>query len=141
MGPAKFSPQAADEFRQTIFELFGQTSERHPILYCYRKTDNNKPVYVGTGRAIRVFLTQNPEVVRQLDIAEVTVDGFVARCTDGAGKVGFKYFDLDTDTTIALYTMQGWQTMACIKPLGQFESEAVLHVRASQFPRQARVLM
>merc|ERR1712110_1302282 len=38
-----------------------------------------------------------------------------------------KDFTWNSDVRFALYTKQGWETMACIKPMDQFDLEAELH--------------
>merc|ERR1719183_2933342 len=122
--PQVFIPQAADEFKKTVVELFGQKADAQDILYCHKKSWNPKKVYAGTAGELQQLLRENDQVVRELDIIELTEDGFVCRTIDGKKVEGKKDFRFgDRDTKYALYTKIGWNEMACITPWSQFEKD------------------
>lgn len=62
----------------------------------------------------------NPEVVDQLGIAKLYAGGFTAVYRCGDGSTGSKNFDFQPNVEQVLYTKQGWETMASIKPLALF---------------------
>jgi len=119
--PSQFIPQAVEEFKETVVQLFGAGAKSHDILYCHKKTINSKLVYIGTVVALRSFLKANPSVVQELDITELTETGFVCQAVNQRNeKRPLKFSFASSDTMCALYTMQGWEVMACITPLDQF---------------------
>jgi len=128
--PVKFKPQAVDEFKQATVNLFGHEATRHEILYCHKVTENTKPVYFGTSELLLKLLHEEADIRKSLDITEMTSDGgFVARSVDGKGKEGSKSFKFSPGKQYALYTKQGWETMACITPLDQFNDGRTYYAR------------
>merc|ERR1712232_356670 len=114
-----------------VLQMFGTAAESEPILYCHKKTENTKPAYVGTNEAIMKFLEESPDAKEAMNIAEIGQDNvgqnphaFIAGVVDGKGNVSKKAFTMAPMIKYVLYTKQGWETMACVKPLEQFKDEA-----------------
>merc|ERR1712129_638852 len=73
------------------------------------------------------------DIREQLRILEVLEpDGFMSKFTTKKDE-GEKPFHMDLSVSYCLYTKQGWETMACVKPLHQFNWEATRHP-AQQIP-------
>ena len=130
--PQKYIPQAVEEFGKVCTELFGAPAAEPPqILYCHRAAANDLPVYVGTRATLIGFLRRNPSAVEQLNLAEVTDDGFVTNVVDGKGNKSTKDFAMAEGEEYALYTKLGWQTMACVTPIHQFMPDRELLPKAA----------
>lgn len=130
----KFDVTAAEEFKRCMADMFGAPAvEELGIKYCHSQTDNDKPAYVGSAEALIKLLTDNPEIQQDLSIVTMgaTIDGpdrygFTSRYVDGRGRSGLKGVSMDPACRYVLYTKKGWETMACVKLLEQFEREAEL---------------
>lgn len=135
--PAVFVPQAVDEFKQAMVLMFGSTAEDHEILYCQRATENNKKLYVGYSELLLEFLKMHPEDMEALGITELTEGGFITRIVDGRGKVTSKPFTFSPGEKYALHTKQGWETMACITLVAQFNNNRSYHEQISEWQQSA----
>ena len=115
--------QAMDEF-QTASKKILKIDDDTPcpeFLYCHRRTINDKPAYVGSTDELLQFLRTNPDIVKDMNILELTDDGFIAQRVDGNGETNTKQFTMPIgDHQYVLYTKLGWSTMACVTPLDQF---------------------
>merc|ERR1712039_207006 len=119
-------PQAIEEFKQTVFKLFGE-HEDPQIYLCHKQTQNTKPVYMGTGAALMDMLRTSEDIRKQLDIVAISEpDGFTCKWVNGKKEEGEKVFHMTLNEQFALYTKQGWETMACAKLRHQFDSESTL---------------
>eukprot|EP00929_Paragymnodinium_shiwhaense_P010037 TRINITY_DN114502_c0_g1_i1.p1 TRINITY_DN114502_c0_g1~~TRINITY_DN114502_c0_g1_i1.p1 ORF type:complete len:338 (-),score=46.65 TRINITY_DN114502_c0_g1_i1:37-1050(-) len=132
--PKHFSEQAAEELRRVITHYFGEESKAQPILYCHKRTQNDRNTYVASPNNLMKMLAANPDIVRDLMIVKLGTDNetpnpwaFVTKVVDGKGKESMKPFKMDPSITYVLYVKKGWETMACVKPLDQFNKECDLH--------------
>merc|ERR1712048_861331 len=76
------------------------------------------------------MLRTNDAIREELDIiAILEPDGFKSRWVNGKQEEGEKEFHMALDEEYALYTKQGWETMACVKLWHQFESEVTIGQR------------
>jgi len=125
---AIFKPQKVYEFKRTLCKIFGDdATSRVPIVYARLSKPNRRPVYTGTAEALEKFLRDRPDVVDQLNIAKLFPGGFVAVVTKKGNKFdGYKHFDFSAGQEYVLYTRLGYQEMACIKLLSEFETECTL---------------
>jgi hypothetical protein len=115
--------QAMDEFRPACKKVL-KIDDDTPCpecLYCHRKTKNDKPAYVGSTVELLQFLQTNPDIMKAMNILELTENGFIAGVVDGKGKTNTKQFTMPMgEHQYVLYTKLGWSTMACVTPLDQF---------------------
>jgi len=129
----KFGVQAAEEFKMALAGLFGDDIVKElGIKYCHKVTHNDKPALVGSSEKLIEFIKSDATVRQELDLLEVGKDAhgdqplsFVCRGVDGKGNVFPKSFTMSPNTMYVVYVKQGWETMACAKPLHQFEKECV----------------
>lgn len=122
-----FSEEAADIFRQTMVDLFGDIDTASPkILYCHRASRNESPVYVAPRDELLAFLQANPTIKDELVIKELRPDGFLCETTDGKGVKGEKDFTMAPEDEYALYMKKGWMEMACVTPMEQFTRDREL---------------
>merc|ERR1712190_308171 len=130
-----FVPQAIEEFKQTVFKMFGE-HEDPPLYLCHKQTQNTKPVYMGTGAALMDMLRTSEEIRKELDILAINEpDGFKCKWVNGKKEEGEKDFRMTLTEEFAIYTKQGWETMACSKLRQQFDAESTLGERV-EFPTQ-----
>jgi len=123
---SKFSPNAVIEFEQMCVNLFGEAA-RGRTKFCHKQTTNNNPVFVGTRHQLLSLLMANPHVCKDMNILSIFDGGFEAGTVDGKGNIGSKSFNMAYDGEYALYTKQGWDTMACVTPIEQFMDNRVLY--------------
>jgi len=127
----KFGLQPAEEFKMALAGLFGDVVVKElGIKYCHKVTQNTKPALVGSSEKLMEFIKSNATIRQELDLLEVGKDAnadeplsFVGRGVDGKGKEFSKAFTMSPNTMYVVYVKQGWETMACVKPLHQFEKE------------------
>jgi hypothetical protein len=120
---ALYVPQAVDEFQRACLELFGGTPDECPVLFCHREARNEHRAYVGTSATLLGFLIRQPHVMAEMEIAEITTDGFVASTVDKNGNRGSKPFHMAAEIEYVLYKKVGWHSMACVTPLEQFVTD------------------
>lgn len=122
-----FSPQAVDEFKETLKRLFGEGAlKQESVMFCHRASTNTEPVFVGQRDTLLNHLRANPEVQKHFNIIDVLDDGFVSGTIDGKGVTGQKEFHMDP-SEYAVYIKAGWHTMACATPIDQFLDGRELH--------------
>ena len=122
-----YSPQAVEEFERVVKALFGEdATDKQPVVYCHRASENDGPVYVGSGDDLLNFLRNDPHAVTQLNIQCVLADGFVSTVVNRNGD-GTKAFKMAQGVEYVVYVKRGWDTMACATPLDQFVRGRVLH--------------
>merc|ERR1712039_64981 len=81
----------------------------------------------GRGSALIDMLRTNEDIRKELDIVDILEpDGFKCRWVNGKQEEGEKDFHMALDQEYALYTKQGWETMACVKLWHQFENEVTI---------------
>merc|ERR1712137_1388789 len=101
--------------------------EDPPLYFCHKQTQNSKSVYVGRGAALMDMLRTNDAIRKELDIVNIIEpDGFKCRWVNGKEEEGEKDFHMPLDKEYALYTKQGWEVMACVKPWDQFVNEVTI---------------
>jgi len=127
--PLKFQPQAVEEFQKAMIKLFGQSARGH-VKYAFTSQKNESSVYIGTGEQVINLLKSCSQLRKELDIAEVFdghgETGFAARITNKKeGYTGNKKFQVAKDQMTTLYSKKGFDSMACSKPLPQFEYECM----------------
>mmetsp|Transcript_81147 Transcript_81147/g.160868 ORF Transcript_81147/g.160868 Transcript_81147/m.160868 type:complete len:822 (+) Transcript_81147:61-2526(+) len=126
--PARFHPQAAVEFKESMSKLFGETVSDDQIMFCHKCTVSDSPVLVGKSEDIMRGLREYPQLMHELAIARIETDlCFVAAGTTGNGESFEKEFHLAPGVESVVYRKDGWETMGCSKPYEQFEREAELH--------------
>jgi len=123
---AHFEQEALDDFKQVALTLFEQpTDPNPPIWLCVKDTDNMKPMYEGTGSQLMALLRLRKDVREELDIVKILEpDGFECKYKTPK-ETGTKDFHMDLAMDYCLYTKQGWEEMACVKPKIQFDWESV----------------
>jgi len=124
--PVHFEPAALDDFKRVLLNLFEQpTDPDPPIWLCVKNTDNMKPMYEGTGSQLMALLRFRKDVREELEIVQILEpDGFLCRYKTPK-ETGSKDFHMDLAVSYCLYTKQGWEEMACVKPSVQFDWESV----------------
>lgn len=122
-----FKLQAIEEFRRAIRAMgFGNLPailDEIPIQLATSTRTNTLPVYVGDADELERYLRLHPGVVDGLRIKRLYPGGFLA--VVGEKQKGGKAFNF-TRGSVALYTKQGGDKMACIKPLSLFNVECKL---------------
>jgi hypothetical protein len=73
--------------------------------------------------ALSSFLRKHPAVCDELGIVKLLPNGFVCVYTAGDGASGFKNFELQPGVEQVVYTKQGWEKMASVKPTSLFDME------------------
>lgn len=128
-----FSPQAVDEFKETLTRLFGEAAlKQESVMFCHRASTNTLPVFVGPRKLLLDHLRANPEIQTRFNILKLleetkdTKPGFVSGTVDGQGVTGEKEFHMESGV-YALYIKKGWHTMACTTPIDQFMDGRELH--------------
>merc|ERR1712194_218862 len=120
----KFKPKAVSEFKEVMIKLFGATAQNQAVIYAHKETKNELPVYIGSSKKLADLLSASEQLRKELNIAKLLDDGFVSNWVDGKQKTGEKEFHWPKEEVdYALYTKQGWETMACITPLEQFKRD------------------
>eukprot|EP00929_Paragymnodinium_shiwhaense_P106956 TRINITY_DN7287_c0_g1_i1.p1 TRINITY_DN7287_c0_g1~~TRINITY_DN7287_c0_g1_i1.p1 ORF type:complete len:2305 (-),score=471.63 TRINITY_DN7287_c0_g1_i1:133-7047(-) len=130
-----FEPQAVEEFKRAIQSQFGEDAvEKQRILYCKKATSNRMLTYIGKSENLISYLASNDDLQQALLVKDVSVENcsFVSLYTNKKdAEAGLplkeKSFAMHPGTEYALYIKKGWETMACIKLLDQFNSECDLH--------------
>jgi len=126
--PAKFHPQAAADFKESMSKLFGEAVNGDQIIFCHKRTVSKSPVLVGKSEDLMRGLREHPQLMHDLAIARVETDlCFVAAGTTGNGESFEKEFHLAPGVETVVYRKSGWETMGCSKPYEQFEREAEVH--------------
>ena len=87
---------------------------------------NDRRAYVGSKPELERFLRAEPSVCDDLNIARLFPGGFTAMWVDGKGKMGLKDFYIQPGVKQIVYTKQGWETMASVKPMELFDRDCVL---------------
>lgn len=137
--PKDFNPKAVEEFQTAIKAMFGESfdDEEGIFKFCHKQTKNDNPVYVGKAEDIMKKLVGegNEELRKKFEIDSTGLDpdadksdplGFTATYTDGKGNTGVKCLSMAPDTMYTLYIKKGWETMAMVKTLEQFQQDCVL---------------
>jgi len=134
--PEHFEPEALEDFKHIALKLFRQPENENPPLWLgNRKSENDLPMYEGTGDQIMALLRLRQNVREQLRVLKILEpDGFLCKFTRGNGEEGEKPFHMDLGRSYALYTKQGWEKMACVKPVVQFDWEAERHLPEGEIP-------
>jgi len=125
--PTKFHPQAVEDMRKMVVELFGNTANERKIRFCTKATGNHNPVYVGTGGQLLELLRNEKSLLQHFDIVTLTHSGFVCRYVRDNGDIGTQNFDMTPCDRYVLYTRVGSSKMACVKMWAQFALECDLH--------------
>eukprot|EP00929_Paragymnodinium_shiwhaense_P014578 TRINITY_DN12249_c0_g1_i1.p1 TRINITY_DN12249_c0_g1~~TRINITY_DN12249_c0_g1_i1.p1 ORF type:complete len:2149 (+),score=272.56 TRINITY_DN12249_c0_g1_i1:123-6569(+) len=129
-GGDNFQVQAAQEFEQVVKSLFGADAlGKVPVLYCHRKTENMNLTYAGTSEALTELLRSTPNLQEVMRVRSVGLPdnplGFLSVIETPKDKTGknTKPFAMQPHEQYVLYMKQGWESMACVKPLHQFLRE------------------
>jgi hypothetical protein len=136
-----FHPQATHEFGETMKTLFGADAlERAPLIFAESRRVNKRRAFVGTPHELMRYLRAHPEVCDELKIAKLYPGGFVAIYTCPGSVSGYKNFDFQPGVPQVIYTKEGWETMASIKPLELFNKDCTFlpdtsEMRASEGSR------
>jgi len=118
---------ALEDFKKVVTTLFELPLDDPdlPLWLGVKITDNDMPVYEGTGSELMALLRLRKDIRDSLDILQILEpDGFVSRYRTPKGKTGEKDFHMDLAVPYCLYIKKGWETMACVKPVVQFNWEA-----------------
>jgi len=121
-----FSARAVSEFRRAMRAVFGPDADEVPLVFARKTTPNSQPVLVGGQEQLLAFLKQRPTVVAGLGIHEVLDDGFIAKVEVGGATSGTKQFTLPHQGKSVIYMKEGYEKMACSKPLFLFNAECKL---------------
>jgi len=127
--PEHFKVEALEDFKSVMLTLFPRSGDKDlPLWLGVRQSENKLPMYEGTGSQLMAFLRLRHDVREDLRITKILEpDGFLSKFTAGNDEnktEGEKPFHMDLALPYCLYTKQGWETMACVKPLDQFDWEA-----------------
>jgi len=125
----KFLQQAVLEFQEAMVKLFGDAASSCPVWFCRKTLKSASPAVVGFSENVLAHVSKHPELMRELSIARIDLEGlgFVADGTNGKSEKFEKHFRLTPGEECVLYRKTGWDTMGCIKPLHQFLRDAELH--------------
>jgi len=125
----KFLPQAVSEFQEAMARLFGPAADGCPLWFCHKQLVSASPAVVGFSEDVLAYVSERPELMRELSIASIDIEGlgFVADGTNGNGEKFEKHFRVTPGEECVLYRKTGWSTMGCSKPLRQFICDAKLH--------------
>jgi len=125
---AKFQPQAVEEFKEFLQELFDNQTRGYQILYCHKRRVNTSPILVGVSEKLICYLRENPETMRVLCVARVLGHvSFVADGKSGTGESFERECYMSPGVEYVLYKDQAGDAGACAKPLDEFAREANLH--------------
>jgi len=121
---AKFSGSAVADWKQCMNDLFGSgATEKVPVKYCKKTTQNQHPCYLGMTEELLAYLKDNTEAMNAVGIKEMTSNGFLATGEDGKGNKIEKPFTMDPKTKYVIYKKVGWESMGCCKIYSQFIKE------------------
>jgi len=121
-----FDDDALKEFTKVMRDLFNvkENATDLPIHFAHKTTNNTRRSYVGVGENIMALLRLSQGIREDLKITElIEPDGFACEWKDGKDHTGIKNFHMDISKEYCLYTKVGWETMACVKPKFQFDTE------------------
>jgi len=135
--PEHFEEEALEDFKRVVLTLFKRSGDADlPLWLGRRQSENTLPMYQGTGSELMALLRLRPDIREGLDIIKILEpDGFISKFTKKVKEVengvekevekeAEKHFHMDLARTYCLYTKQGGESMACVKPLAQFDWEA-----------------
>jgi len=116
--PTHFEVEALEDFKRVALKLFQRSGDEDPPLWLgVRQSENKLPMYEGSGSQLMALLRLRHDIREELSIIKILEpDGFLSKFTDGKNKEGEKPFHMDLNRPYCLYTKQGWETMACVKP-------------------------
>jgi len=119
-----FEPAAVQDFKKCVDSMFGQgATDKCKIQHCHKVTTNNNACYVGLTEALKDYLQNNEDKMKEVGIEKFTAEGFQSFGKDGKDNAVSKPFKMEKKIKYVIYKKVGWETMGCCKPLPQFLKE------------------
>uniref|UniRef100_A0A7S4N3G6 Uncharacterized protein n=1 Tax=Prymnesium polylepis TaxID=72548 RepID=A0A7S4N3G6_9EUKA len=118
-----FTPRMEGEFKRAMRQLFGDAAQKVPIVFARKISHNSSLVISGNRAALVDFLRSRTDVWDALGIVQLYSDHFVTNVTRSGRVYKRMKFTIPLQGQSVIYRKDGFDSMACVKPLFLFNAE------------------